>query len=397
MKTKIPLFVYAIVLVFGLSGFALWQSARTETSIFITSVSANDEMAEGKTTVNYRVDSNASDFTVIVLPDTQYYSQKYPDIFAAQTQWIVDNKDKLNIVFVSHLGDIVQNNDRYEAEWQVADVAMSMLDDVVPYGVLPGNHDLQVGGAANFYEQYFPASRFEHQSWWGGSFDNNHYNYQLFSAGGDDYVFLHMQYCPTHEAMAWANAVLAEWPTRKAIVSTHGYLWTDASYLRNCQTKSNGDINGAQMWNQLVKKNSNVFMVLAGHVPGVARRDSLEGRVIYQLLSDYQNFPQGGSGYLRIMTFEPQKDNIRVKSYSPYLDRYLTDKDNQFDLFFDMTGGATPNGKVLVYSNFNICIGTVASGSCELDAVDKKSLKAVYLGDFSHKGSSTPPTSNPSP
>lgn len=397
MKTKMNLFIYGMVFVFGLSGFTLWQYARTETSISIVSVSTSEGTSEKKLMVDYRVDSDASDFTVVVLPDTQYYSQLYPDIFVSQTQWIVDRKDELNIVFVSHLGDIVQNNDRFEAEWQVADGAMSMLDDVVPYGVLPGNHDMKVGGTANFYEQYFPASRFEQQSWWGGSFNSNRYNYQLFSAGGDDYVILHLQYCPTQEAIAWANDVLAEYSGRKAIVSTHAYLRANALRLKNCQKKSDGDVNGAQMWNKLVKKNPNVFMVLAGHIPGIARRDDFENRVVYQLLSDYQNFPMGGSGYLRIMTFEPQNDVIRVTTYSPYLDKYLTNNKNQFDLSFDMTGGTSPGGNVLVYSGFNFCVGTVTGKRCELESVDQESLKAVYLGDIRHKGSLSISISNKSP
>jgi len=42
-------------------------------------------------------------FTVVVLPDTQYYSDHYPEIYEAQTQWIADNRDKERIVFVTHL------------------------------------------------------------------------------------------------------------------------------------------------------------------------------------------------------------------------------------------------------------------------------------------------------
>jgi len=387
MKIKLTLIVFSGVLILGLTGLILLHKTGTETSVSIISIDTPDEAVGEKVRVNYWVNSGADSFTLIVLPDTQYYSQLYPEIYSAQTQWIVENRDNLNIVFVSHLGDIVQNNDRDEAEWQAANVAMSMLDDVVPYGVLPGNHDLQVGGTANFYEQYFPASRFEHQPWWGDSFDHNRYNYQLFSAGGDDYVILHMQYCPTSEAIQWANDVLEEWSSRKAIVSTHSYLFSDATLVKNCQDKSNGSFNGAQMWNRLIKNNLNVFLVLAGHVPGIARREDFEGRAVYQLLSDYQNFPMGGSGYLRIMTFEPQNDMIRVTSYSPYLDKYLTDDDNQFDLSFDMTGDTPPGGTVLVYSGFDYCIGTVAKGACELDSVDTDALNIVYLGDFKHKGS----------
>jgi hypothetical protein len=50
-------------------------------------------------------------FTIVALPDTQYYSQyaKLAPIFAAQTQWVVNNRVTENVAFVTHPGDIVQN------------------------------------------------------------------------------------------------------------------------------------------------------------------------------------------------------------------------------------------------------------------------------------------------
>ena len=36
-------------------------------------------------------------FRVIGLPDTQKYSELYPEIFQAQTQWIVNNRGELDI------------------------------------------------------------------------------------------------------------------------------------------------------------------------------------------------------------------------------------------------------------------------------------------------------------
>lgn len=387
MKSDKKYLVSLIVLVSIMSTVTLWERSRAETRLSVLSVSAETGTTEDRVNVQFRVNSPASDFTIIVLPDTQHYSDEYPEIYKNQTEWIAKNKEALNIVFVSHVGDIVQNNDEDEAEWQVADEAMSMLDGVIPYGVLPGNHDMQPGGAANFYEQYFSASRFDKYSWWGGSFDDNRYNYQLFSAGGDDYLILHIQYCPTHAAISWANDVLAQFPERKAIVTTHSYLLTDGSYVKNCQDKSDGEINGLQMWNRLIKRNPNVFMVLAGHIPGFGRRDDFEERIVYQLLSDYQDFPLGGSGYLRIMTFEPRNDIIRVSTYSPYLDKYLEEEGNQFDLAFDMAGDSPPQGKVLVYSGTHYCIATVAAGSCDLATEVDKPIRAVYLGDMGHRGS----------
>ena len=86
------------------------------------------------------------DFTIIVLPDTQYYSQSYPTIFSAQTQWIVDNRSALNIVYVAHEGDLV-NIASSTTQWSRADAAMSLLENPIttglpegiPYGVVPGN------------------------------------------------------------------------------------------------------------------------------------------------------------------------------------------------------------------------------------------------------------------
>jgi hypothetical protein len=395
MKNNKKPLLYAIVLIAAFSVIFLWERSRTDTLVSI--VSAGHGTTDENVTVQYRVNSAASDFTIIVLPDTQHYSDEFPEIYMSQTQWILEHKDDLNIVFVSHMGDIVQHNDVDESEWKAADAAMRVLDGVVPYGVLPGSHDMQVGGEGIYYKKYFPASRFDEYEWWGGSFDDNHYNYQLFSAGGDDYIIVHMQYCPSDAGLAWANEVLAQWPQRKAIVATHSYLEIRGLWVKNCQNKSDGDINGAKMWNRLIKKNLNVFMVLAGHVPGFGRRDDFEGRVVYQLLADYQDLPLGGSGYLRIMTFEPQNDIIHVSTYSPYLDEYLEDSGNQFDLAFAMTGDTSPQGNVLVYSGVNYCVGTVTQGGCELEIASEKPINVVYLGDANHKGSASSTASSDLP
>ena len=108
---------------------------------------------------------SSEEFTIIVLPDTQFYSERHPVIFTAQTQWIRDNKDTLDwdndgtsepIIYVAHMGDIVDDNlcNPTDDEWENADTSMKILDadpdavppiPYIPYGVLPGNHDGDVG------------------------------------------------------------------------------------------------------------------------------------------------------------------------------------------------------------------------------------------------------------
>ncbi len=44
---------------------------------------------------------SGDNFTIVVLPDSQYYASAYPSTYTAQTQWIVDNRVARNIVYVS--------------------------------------------------------------------------------------------------------------------------------------------------------------------------------------------------------------------------------------------------------------------------------------------------------
>ncbi|HJX63992.1 MAG TPA: hypothetical protein VJ860_08570 [Polyangia bacterium] len=49
--------------------------------------------------------------TIVVLPDTQGYSDWFPDILLAQTGWIAAQARSRNIQAVLHLGDIVETYD----------------------------------------------------------------------------------------------------------------------------------------------------------------------------------------------------------------------------------------------------------------------------------------------
>ena len=98
----------------------------------------------------------AEKFSIAVISDTQNYcdyryqrdsNPPYPydhgDIYKRQMQYIADNSKKNggDIAFAIHVGDIVQNGAEKDSEWKIADDAMSILDDKVPYLMVPGNHD----------------------------------------------------------------------------------------------------------------------------------------------------------------------------------------------------------------------------------------------------------------
>ena len=198
----------------------------------------------------------ATNFSIIALPDTQFYSESYPDIFDNQTQWIADNARSMNIVFVTHEGDIV-NDCSSLSEWNNANDSMSRLDvGNVSYGVLPGNHDGSPGNVAN-YNTYFNFSRFSGRSWYGGAYQNdNSNNFELFRGGQDDYLIFHFQYQPSDQVLAWANSTLQAFPNRRVIVTTHSYLNVDGTRT---------DI-GQRIWDSLIAPHADrIFLVLCGH------------------------------------------------------------------------------------------------------------------------------------
>ncbi|MFK8008562.1 MAG: T9SS type A sorting domain-containing protein [Saprospiraceae bacterium] len=287
----------------------------------------------------------AQNFSIIVMPDTQHYCDFGPTanaIFSAQTQWIVDTLDELNVVFVTGLGDIVQNA-QLTSEWDLADDAYSLIEDPattllthgIPYGLVVGNHDQwpkRTPGATTNFNSYFGVSRFSGRSYYGGGFPatKNDNSYQLFSGGGMDFIIIHIEFDESDnppnqsqlDVIDWADGLLTTHSDRRAIISSH--------YIIDRGNQADGDADfgdqGERIFDSL-SRHENLFLMLGGHEATEGERVDSVGptgnkHAIYTLLSDYQNQPNGGNGWLRIMEFIPSEDSIKVSTYSPTLDAY---------------------------------------------------------------------------
>ncbi len=268
-------------------------------------------------------------FSVIVLPDTQFYSETYHDTYTAQTRWIRDNVESQNIQMVIHLGDIVQN-DRERKEWEVARGAHRLLDDAVPYSVLPGNHDMAAASRdSTLYNEYFPVSDFDDNEWYGGHYgDTNDNNFVYFNSDGLQFMVLNLEYAPRDEVLEWANGVVEKHKDRRVIVATHRYM----------RPAGRDDI-GEAVWNKLVRKHNNIFMVICGHVGALTLQNSPNdhGGTVYEMLVDYQSMNDGGQGWLRILRFKPKENVISVEEYSPLLDQSRRQIYHNYRLYHDMT------------------------------------------------------------
>ncbi len=81
------------------------------------------------------------------------------------------------------------------------------------------------------------------------------------------------------------------------------------------------DNSGQDIWEKLVRKQPNIFMVVSGHVLGVGTQTSTNdaGKPVREMLVDYQGLPNGGDGWLRTLRFAPDEHKIYVRAYSPVL------------------------------------------------------------------------------
>jgi hypothetical protein len=283
-------------------------------------------------------------FSIVALPDTQNYYVEYfgaaRDIFTSQIQWILDRKDALNIAFVLHEGDVTELNST--PEWVFAKSVMNRLDGVLPYAVDVGNHDgtEYAPNQTAPFNQYFPLSQYKNLPTFGGVFESNRMDncYHLFTAGGVDWLILSLEYGPRNAVLAWANQVVTNYPNRRVIVLTHAYLGNDNTLLGTVPgqvvlpTTHGRDNDGTGIWEKLVRRNPNSALVFCGHILGIGRLMSTGdyGNRVFQMLANYQGDILGGGGYLRLAQFYPDQDKMTVSTYSPYLDNWLTDPNNQF-------------------------------------------------------------------
>jgi hypothetical protein len=271
-------------------------------------------------------------------------------MFDAQTQWIVDHKSTNNIVFTSHLGDIV---DTYAdtAQWDRANEALTRLETgSVAFGLAVGNHDGAPGNTGNF-NIYFGSARFTGRDYYGGHYgSDNDNNYELLTADNMDFIVIHIEYGADAAVRNWANNLLSVlYPNRRAIVVTHNLLIGNT-------TPASFSTEGQALYDAL-KGNPNLFLMLGGHLDTeVSRTDTYNSHTVYSLRSDYQ-FTTGGNGWMRLLEFQPTANQIQVYTYSPYLNQWDTDEDSQFALPYEM-GGASCGAFELINTLTNVSSDT---------------------------------------
>lgn len=353
-------------------------------------------------------------FTIAVIPDTQNYTDHthqtaagFPfdarDQLMEQMRFIADNAVSRGgeIVFATAVGDVWQyptiavDPDHAargftarplpagrsledwaarvrEVEIPTAVAAYRTLDGVLPFSVVPGNHDydaqwweqswpqdltapegdlrrlgmIHIGGLTAFTEAFGAASPFfADRPWYVASHDGGSDSAQIFDAGGYRFLHIGLQMAPSDASLRWAETVIHAHPGLPTLISTHDFLDKTGARRAHPVVDLNAldpfDNSAQEMWNKLISRNPQIFMVLSGHHNGQSFRTdpNRQGGAVYQLLSDYQDRNQSaldagmerapgiGDGWLRLMAFDMTGDTpvVRIRTYSTHYRRYASE------------------------------------------------------------------------
>jgi hypothetical protein len=269
-------------------------------------------------------------FVIAVLPDTQSYCTWRRVEFRKQIDWLLANAQDKNIVFVTHLGDVVDGG-KDDRQWAHALKALDPLlaQDWLPFSIVRGNHD-----DPDYFRMHLPLSLMSGKPWFVGAAPSGLSQAQMFKVEGARFLHIGFPIWPSPEDLRWADELLdrPDLAGVPVVITTHEYLEGHGKTA-----------TGKRIWNDFVKSNPMVFMVLCGH--HAMERNFVDynaaGLPVYEMLSDYQQFrPFGGNGLMRLITIDPVKNTIAVETFSPYYrynsgaktntHYYETDADSQF-------------------------------------------------------------------
>ena len=278
-------------------------------------------------------------YSFCVVGDTQILAEKYPDELSTLYDWIIKNKDSKKIEFVFGMGDIT--NKTTDAEWLAAKEQINKLNGVLPYSIIRGNHDTSAK-----LNEYFANSTYMSQFngfFEAGKIDNA---WRTFSVGKTDYLLVNLDFGPSDTLLNWAGGIIEAHPNHKVIITTHCYLYRDGTTLdandvappNKTGTNDGARNNGDQMWDKLVSKYENIFLVLSGHDPSenvVATQTVGDcGNVVTQILVDPQgvdNSAEGATGMVAMLYFSNDGKTLTVEQYSTVKNMYYMNT-SQFTL-----------------------------------------------------------------
>lgn len=302
-------------------------------------------------------------FSIIMMPDTQNYTRTKENFkhFEGQLDWIINNKSKEKIVFISHVGDLISNkkissryallnkkpfcpilkhfNSKYITDQykKASNILKKLEDNSISFSVVPGNHDYDclmppsTFNDTTYFRKFFGVNKYKDKSWFIDSDKTERNMAQKFESNGKEFIHIGLEQYPSDKAILFAQEVITNHPKKPVIITTHSHLKpgenNELSSYQPLSPNSSGINDPLQLFKKLIEPFPQVFLVLSGHYHGngYLAKESILKKSTHQILANYQFDPGGGNGWLNILKFKPKDSVIEVKvisqSYRPNIDK----------------------------------------------------------------------------
>ena len=294
-------------------------------------------------------------FTIVVIPDSQQLTTTSGGraIITAYHNWIVANKDALNIRHVFATGDLVTNQDEVQFTFLQAEFAKIKAAGI-PWNYTAGNHDMGSGRIYTPLNTFFPLSNFtDMPNYVGGYTADSHSNqtYFEFTEGSRTILLCGSEFYPMPAHVAHLNAFVAARvalkPNLRSIIGIHALLnCILGSPTAVIQHNETGDMNNysqgtggyrcVEFNNEVILYHPSVRLALCGHrgntTEGGRRlvQTGLNNNTVNALLQNYQ-YISARTGQLRLLTFNID-GTVSVTTYSPSSDVYYHQAEEEFTI-----------------------------------------------------------------
>lgn len=313
------------------------------------------------------------EFTFAIIPDTQMIFSRAPkdsngvSIYAdgynleenlgfKNMQWLIDNKDLLNLQYVMHVGDLTDNLNYYSAsnvdstlkKWQVegtieANYGFQMLGKLtaegIPWSISRGNHD---GGystdALAVWDEYWSQSEAYTKATTDDraegepakycvttrdSVEHIYSYYEKIEINGIKYLILVLDLEASDEVLAWANGVAAYFTDYRIIVSTHAYMSDRAALMTGLMDTTGLGNAGQTVWDEFVSLHSNIELLICGHSSGedIVRKQmtGVNGNKVWTFMIDSTAHEFTGvtqPGLMSLIKFSADGKTLTLNHYS---------------------------------------------------------------------------------
>ncbi len=310
--------------------------------------------------IDHSVSQNIS---FIVIPDTQILAKNHQDVLKVMAHWITNHAEEMGVKAVIHVGDVVDQGAKHEAEYRKARQALKLIEEAgLPLLIAAGNHDYDDPITSkrglvhpdkvrelSMFNRYFGVHRFRGKPWFGGVYEVGKAEnmYARFEWGGTPFLFLILEFAPRDEVMAWADEVNLQHPDHQVFLITHSYM-----YMYGERVKQGDDANpkekysavagcndGEDMWQKHLKHYPNLVAVFSGHHTPVNvshRVDrGMHGNKVIQCFQNWQAEAFGGCGRFRIVSYDTADGSITLKVFNPLRERF--ESATGYDLSFRRT------------------------------------------------------------